>query len=61
VRVPRTTTLDYLARFIGWRVYRCTTCERRFYDRPAPNTPGIAAVTSPGLVELVGRLTESFC
>jgi hypothetical protein len=60
MRVPRKTTLDYLARLLGWRVYRCATCQARFYDRPTPTVPRIAAVTSPELVELVGGLAQSF-
>jgi hypothetical protein len=25
--------IDRLARFLGWRVYRCLECDHRFYDR----------------------------
>jgi transposase-like protein len=59
IRVPRKTTSDYVARILGWRVYRCDSCKTRFYDRPTPAAPQIAAVTSPELVELVGRLAQS--
>jgi hypothetical protein len=34
-RVPRAGFLDELARVLGWRVYQCCSCGRRFYDRPA--------------------------
>jgi hypothetical protein len=60
MRVPRKTKLDRVARLLGWRIYRCAMCETRFYDRPISRLPRIAAVTSPDLVELVARLTQSF-
>jgi hypothetical protein len=34
-RVPRAGILDELVRVLGWRVYRCYRCGRRFHDRPA--------------------------
>ena len=33
-RVPRAGVMDDVARLLGWRVYRCLACGRRFYDRP---------------------------
>ncbi|HXH83516.1 MAG TPA: hypothetical protein VNN07_11370 [Candidatus Tectomicrobia bacterium] len=33
-RVPRRRVLDRMVRLLGWGVYRCYRCGRRFYDRP---------------------------
>jgi len=29
----RARVRDRIARFFGWRLYRCRFCERHFYDR----------------------------
>jgi putative component of membrane protein insertase Oxa1/YidC/SpoIIIJ protein YidD len=33
-RVRQHGPLDRMVRALGWRVYRCRDCDRRFYDRP---------------------------
>lgn len=33
-RIPGDHILDYIARLLGRRLYRCRNCAGRFYDRP---------------------------
>lgn len=33
-RIPRQRAMDYVRRFLGWRLYHCRECRARFYDWP---------------------------
>jgi hypothetical protein len=41
-RVPRRALWDHLSRLLGWRVYLCSECGTRFYDRPSSGERRIA-------------------